>query len=214
MKNNFTGFCLIISGVFFAQNIGIGTNNPTQALDVIGNSVIGTSVYVNQNTYVPNPQGFDVIAIDPQSTSINGKIVKVETLYTPIIIQPYSISNVYRDDITDLNLQIPSDKYVAVITNFEAIPSTSNGLEANNGIYSNTTVKGHFVIRAFESGGTWHVNIGYPTLNPQYNSARYTYNFDIILLSKRFYKVLPESITTYDLGDSYIGDAVTAPSGI
>jgi hypothetical protein len=103
---------------------------------------------------------------------------------------------------------------MVAITNFEAVPSTSNASQPNNGIYSNTTVKGHFVIRTFESGGTWRVNIGYPSLNTQYTSGRYTYNFDVILLSKRFFKVLNESVTTYNLNGDITGDAVTAPSGI
>ncbi len=204
----------MVSGIFFSQNVGIGTPSPTERLEVKGSVAIGTSVYVNPNTYTPNPNGFDVLAVDPQSTVVNGKVMKVETLYTPIIIQPYSISNIYRDDLNNLDLQISTDKYMVAITNFEAIPSTSTVSQPNNGIYSNSSVKGYFVIKAFESGGTWRVNIGYPTLNTQYTSGRYTYNFDVILLSKRFFKVLSESVTTYNLNGDISGDAGTAPSGI
>lgn len=214
MKNYLLILLPMVSGILSSQNVGIGTINPTERFDINGSATIGTSVYVNPNTYTNNPSGFDVLAVDPQSTVVNGKVMKVETLYTPIIIQPYSISNIYRDDLNNLDLQISSDKYMVAITNFEAIPSTTNVAQPNNGIYSNTTVKGHFVIRAFESGGTWRVNIGYPTLNTQYTSGRYTYNFDVILLSKRFFKVLSESVTTYNLNGDISGDAGTAPSGI
>lgn len=214
MKNNLIILLPLVSGMLFSQNVGIKTTTPTEKLEVNGSVAIGTSVYLNPNTYTSVPQGFDVLATDPQSATVNGKIMKVETLYTPIIIQPYSISNVYRDDLNDLNLQIPSDKYMVAITNFEAIPSTTNSSQPNNGIYSSTSLKSYFVIRTFESGGTWHVNIGYPTLSTQYASARYTYNFDIILLSKRFFKVLDPSVTTYNLKGETTGDAVTVPNGI
>lgn len=214
MRNNLLFLLPLVSGLLSAQNVGIRTVDPLEKLDVNGTVAIGTSVYVNPNTYVSNPLGFDVIATDPESAVVNGKILKVETLYTPIVLQPYSVSNIYRDDINNLDLQIPSDKYVVAITNFEAIPTTTNALQPNNGIYSNTSVKGYFVIKTFESGGTWRVNIGFPTLNTQYTSARYNYNFDVILLSKRFFKVLNESVTTYDLQGDIVGDAVTAPSGI
>jgi hypothetical protein len=214
MKNYLIILLPMVSGILFSQNVGIGTISPTEMLEVNGSVAVGTSVYVNPNTYTATPSGFDVLAVDPQSAIVNGKVMKVETLYTPIIIQPYSISNIYRDDLNNLDLQIPSDKYMVAITNFEAVPSTSNSSQPNSGIYSNTTVKGHFVIRTFESGGTWRVNIGYPTLNTQYTSGRYTYNFDVILLSKRFFKVLNESVTTYNLNGDISGDAGTAPSGI
>ncbi len=214
MKTKLLFIFLIVSGKAFMQNVGINTSAPTETLDVLGDVAVGTTVIVNQNTYSPGPQGFDIIATDPQSDLVNGKIVKVETLYTPIIIQPYSVSNIYRDDLNNLDLQIPTDKYMVAITNFEAIPSTSNPSQLNNGLYSTSSVKGHFVIRAFESNGTWRVNIGYPTINTQYTSARYTYNFDVILLSRRFYKVLSETITTYNLGGNVTGEASAAPSGI
>lgn len=214
MKTYFFITSLMMTGIVFSQNVGIKTTSPTERLDVNGNVAINSSVYLNPNTYTPVAQGFDVLATDPQSPTINGKIMKVETLYSPIIIQPYSISNVYRDDINALNLQIPTDKYIVSITNFEAIPTTTNPAQPNNGVYSNTEDKGHFVIKTFQSGGMWHVNIGYPTVNTQYTTGRFTYNFDIILLSKRFFKVLDESVTTYNLNGSNVGDAITTPNGI
>lgn len=134
MKKILSIFSTYISGLLLSQNVGVKTPSPTERLDINGTMAIGTSVYVDQNTYTAN--GFDVIAVDPESTIVNGKVVKVETLFTPIIVQPYSITNIYRDNLNNLDLQIPSDKYMVAITNFEAVPTTVNGTEPNNGIHS------------------------------------------------------------------------------
>jgi hypothetical protein len=197
-------FCLVTQT---KAQVGIGTTTPTEKLEIVGSAAIGTSVTIDPINYVNNPSGFTIVGTDPQSTTVNGKVVALETLYTPVTIQPYNITDVYRDDINDLNLNIPTDKYFITIANFEAIPNVGN-----NGIYTNTTNKGHFVFNAFQSGTTWHVKIGYPTLNTQSTNDRYSYKFDVILYSKRFFKNLGE--VTYNLNGSNSGSAGTAPTGI
>lgn len=204
---------IIISGIGISihAQVGIGTMVPTESLEVIGSVVIGTSVQLNPTDYVNNPAGFTVVATDPQSTPITGKLLAVENLNTPLTIQPYSISNIYRDDLNDLNLNISTDRFFITITNFQAIPSAGN-----NGIYTNTASspinKGYFVINTFEANGTWHVKIGYPTLDTQNVTDRYTYNFDIIMYSKRFFKDL--GTVTYNMQGINSGTAPAAPSGI
>ncbi|WP_294204932.1 hypothetical protein [uncultured Chryseobacterium sp.] len=191
--------------------IGIGTTTPAQKLDVVGSTAVKSSVFLDPVDYVNNPSGFTILGTDPQSGVVNGKVLAVENLYTPLTIQPYSVTNIYRDDLTDLNLNISTDNFFITVANFEAIPSSGN-----NGIYTDTSAnpvnKGHFVFNIFESGGTWHINISYPTLNTQNTTDRYTYNFDVVMYSKRFYKNL--GTVTYDLGGSNNGSAPAAPSGI
>lgn len=196
----------------FSQNVGIGTENPKEILEVIGSVGIATETYTADNTYSNNTTGFSVVSRDPQSSIINGQLYKQETLYAPMVIQPYSVENIYQDDLNDLNLQIPTDKYFVAITNFQAIPFTSNAAEPNNGLFATTNNKGHFEIKVISEGGMWHAKIGYPTLNTHYTSNRYTYKFDIVLFSKRFYKDLGE--IKYNLGGTKAGAANTAPSGI
>jgi len=207
-------YLLIINlciGIIVSAQVGIGTITPTEKLEIAGNAAIGTSVYIDSVNYVNNPSGFTVVATDPQSSIVNGKLLAVENLYTPLTIQPYSVTNIYRDDLNDLNLNISADKFFITLTNFEAVPNAGN-----NGIYTDPNAvpvnKGNLIMETFVSNGIWHVKIGYPTLNTENITDRYTYNFDIILYSKRFFKDL--GTITYDLGGNNTGIAPSAPPGI
>lgn len=212
MKKNILFLALSFSLPVSAQ-IGIGITTPVEKLEVSGSTVVGQSVTIDPVDYVNNAAGFTILGTDPQSAVVNGKVLAVENLFTPLTVQPYSITGIYSDDLTDLNLNIPTDKYFITIANFEAIPSSGN-----NGIYSPLadpepdTNRGHFTLRVFESGPNWHVNIAYPTLNTQNTTDRYTYNFDIIIYSKRFYKDL--GTISVDFGGSNAGSAAAAPNGI
>lgn len=198
-------------GLSVHAQVGIGTVSPTEQLEVVGSVAVTKEVHVNPIDYVANPSGFTIVGTDPSSSVVPGKVMAIENLYTPLTIQPYIISNIYRDDLNDLDLNIATEKFFITIANFEAIPSSGN-----NGIYTNTSAspinKGHFVFNFFEANGTWHVKIGYPTLNTQNVTDRYTYKFDVILYSKRFFKDL--GILTYDLQGSNSGAAPAAPNGI
>ncbi|KQM23396.1 hypothetical protein [Chryseobacterium sp. Leaf201] len=202
-----------LSAARYSSQVGIGVASPVEKLEVAGSVAIGQSVTISPTDYVNNPAGFTILGTDPLSSIVGGEVLSVGNLYTPLTIQPYSITNIYRDDLNDLNLNIPTDKYFVKIANFEAIPNSGN-----NGIYSpvanpvTNTDRGHFTLSIFESGTNWHLNIAYPTLNTENTSDRYNYNFDIIIYSKRFYKDL--GIVTYDLQGSNSGAAPAAPSGI
>ncbi|GEN77841.1 hypothetical protein [Chryseobacterium hagamense] len=212
MKKNILFIFLLFSALSTAQ-VGIGTPSPVEKLEVNGSVAVGQSVTIDPTAYVNNPAGFTILGTDPSSATVGGKVLSIETLYTPLIVQPYSISNIYRDDLNDVNLNIPTDKYFITIANFEAIPSAGN-----NGIYSpvanpdTNSNRGHFTIRVFPSGQNWHVNIGYPTLNTQNTTDRYTYNFDIIIYSKRFFKDL--GTINVNFNGSNNASATAAPSGI
>lgn len=206
MKKNFLFIATLLSSLSMAQ-VGIGVASPVEKLEVAGSMSVSQSITIDPTVYVNNASGFTILGTDPSSSTVGGEVLSVETLYTPLIVQPYSISNIYRDDLDDINLNIPTDKYFVTIANFEAIPATGN-----NGIYSPNSNRGHFTIRVFESGQNWHVNIGYPTLDTQNTTDRYTYNFDIIIYSKRFYKNL--GTINVDFNGSNNASATAAPSGI
>ncbi|WP_322969792.1 hypothetical protein [Faecalibacter sp. LW9] len=104
----------------------------------------------------------------------------------PIIIQPYHIKNIKGDDLNNLNLQIPSDKYIVAISNFEAIDNAGQGFKSENG------KRGKFQYEIFDEGGIWRVRIENPSVNPLNVSNTFDYKFGIIIYSKRFFNDLGE----------------------
>jgi len=201
--------------------VGIGVANPTQMLEVDGGDV-----YVTDKFYVNNlpaydganfgPENFRIVAVDPDSQShgspVDGRLMEFigNQELMPIIIQPYNVTNLSADNLSDLNLNISSSKYVISLSNFEAIP-----VGGALGIYRKSASGGNyvydnFVIRTFENSGTWHVEIRARDANPQTGS--YQYNFDVVLFPKRFFRNLGQ--VTYDLNGSNTGAAVIAPNGI
>ena len=221
----------IILGIFFTissivnAQVGIGVPNPKEMLEIDGGDV-----YINGKFYIDDlpsydgvklgPDQFRMVTIDRQSksrgSSLNGKFMEFRghQEIMPIIIQPYHITNVSKDNLKELNLNISSDKYVISLSNFEAIP-----MNGNEGIYR----KGwyidffkikyeydNFIIRSFEKDGKWHVHIGAKDADPQI--GHYEYSFDIILFPKRFFRNLGE--ITYDLKGKNSGAATAPPTGI
>lgn len=209
-------FLIMLWSIFTFAQIGIGVENPTELLEVDGTTVISDKFYVDGlDDYSGTVDDFHLIAINPESDDFDGSIIEFygNQEIMPIIIQPYEIQNIYRDDLNNLDLKISTDRYVISISNFEAIPSAGNqGLYKTSGNNSSSSSRtyGNFVIRTFEQSGTWRVNIGSPTANTRNTSDRYTYKFDIVLFPKRFFKNLGN--IPYNLNGSNSGQASAAPN--
>lgn len=215
MKNNFSLIALLLT-IFSYSQIGIGVENPTELLEVNGVTVVNDKFYIDGlDDYSSGVDDFHLIAINPSSADFDGSIIEFygNQEIMPIIIQPYEVQNIYRDDLNNLDLKISTDLYVISISNFEAIPSSGNlGLYkiSGNNFSSSSRTYGNFVIRTFEQSGTWRVNIGSPTANTRNTSDRYTYKFDIVLFPKRLFKNLGN--IPYNLNGSNSGQASTAPN--
>ncbi len=210
-----------ISCLSVNAQVGIGISNPSNMLEVDGGDVYVTDkFYINDlpaydgNTY--GPDKFRIVAIDSESqvhgSEVDGRFMEFvgNQEIMPIILQPYSISNLSADNLNDLNLNISTSKYVIALSNFEAVP-----VDGALGIYRKSVsgsdyVYDNFVIRTFESGGNWHVEIRAREANPQAGS--YQYNFDIILFPKRFFRNLGN--INYNLGGVNTGAAAAPPTGI
>lgn len=225
MKTNLLCWLFLAASFTLNAQVGIGVTTPTQMLEVDGGDV-----YVNNKFYINSlpaydgltygPDKFRIVAADKSSeahgAAVDGRIMEFvgNQEIMPIIIQPYQITGVSKDNLRDLDLNISTSKYVISICNFQATP-----IGGSLGIYrkSVTTSGGNtsyvydnFVIRAFESAGKWHVEIRAREADPQTGS--YEYNFDIVLFPKRFFRNL--GTVPYDLDGENTGAAASPPSGI
>ena len=229
MKTYFLIPTLFITFTLSFSQVGIGVTNPTQMLEVDGGHIyVGDDFYIMNSigSYSGDDTGFHIIAADPNSQSkgepLNGELIEFygNQELLPITIQAYEIKNVRYHKLQDLNLQIPSDKYVISLSNFEAIPSSGNlGLyrvSRNTSGFFNTFQNftySNFVIETSEVGNNWHVRIEAPNVSLSHNTSwTYTYKFDIIIFPKRFFKNLGN--LQYNLNGSKNGAAPSAPSGL
>jgi hypothetical protein len=215
MKINISLIAMLLT-IFAQAQLGIGVPNPTQALEVDGVTVVTDKLQIDGlDNYTGSVDNFRLIAINPESTDFDGSVIEFygNQEIMPIIIQPYEVQNIYRDDLNNLNLNISTANYVISISNFQAVPQGTNAglykIAGGNGT-NDEREYGNFVIRTFEQGGTWRVNIGSPTANTRNTSDRYTYKFDIVLFPKRFFKNIGN--LNYNLSSSNSGAAATAPN--
>ena len=228
MKTYFLLPTVLLTCSLALSQVGIGVPNPTKMLEVDGGHMYVAEDFYIMNTvgsYTGNDTGFHIIAADPNSQSkgepLNGELIEFynNQELLPITIQPYEIKNVRYHKMQDLNLQIPSDKYVISLSNFEAIPSTGNlGLyrvsrnTSGFGTFQSFTYS-NFVIETSDVGNNWHVRIEAPNVNLNHNTSwTYTYKFDIIVFPKRFFKNLGD--VQYNLNGSNTGAAPSAPGGL
>ncbi|MBA5629250.1 hypothetical protein [Moheibacter lacus] len=221
MKANLIFSLFFVGYISVYGQVGIGVSSPSNMLEVDNGDV-----YITDKFYVDNlpaydghtlgPGSFRIVAVDADShangSPVDGRLMEFvgNQEIMPIIIQAYNVSNLDADNLTDLNLNISTSKYVISLSNFEAIP-----VGGAQGIYRKSASGGNyvydnFVIRTFENSGTWHVEIRARDANPQTGS--YQYNFDVVLFPKRFFRNL--GTIPYNLNGSNTGAAPSAPTGI
>lgn len=224
MKTNLFSWLFFTACIVSNAQVGIGVPNPNHLLEVDGGDVyVSEKFYINSlpsydgNVY--GPDKFRIVATDQSSQShgsaVDGRLMEFvgNQEIMPIIIQPYRITGINGDNLTDLNLNISTSKYVISLSNFQATPvGGAQGIYRVNatGFFSTTYTYDNFVMRTFESGGSWHVEIRARNANPL--SGSYEYSFDIVLFPKRFFRNLGQVI--YNLGGENEGEAPAPPSGI
>lgn len=140
---------------------------------------------------------YKLAVVDPSEINVEGKKIKGQVKeipaneqVVPIVIQPYHIKNILGDDLNNLDLQIPTSKYIVAISNFQAIDNLNLGFETTN------DQRGRFQYEVFQEGGTWRVRIGNPSVDlvneSPLNLNTSDYKFDIIIYSNKFFNNLGE----------------------
>jgi hypothetical protein len=204
---------LVVLSQSIAQ-VGIGTTNPQAELHIGGDALVQDAFTLNSLPTVSSlEEDFQLITRVRNSTPVGEiKVLDVNARnVAPINIIDYSFTNIHLDNLTDVDLQYDENKYVVGLANFryegDAVKKTPAG---------DTFSIGHFVVRAFTSGGTWHleirnVDLDLPTGDSDGNGVDdfVNYYIQLIVYDKSYFRNLTPIVT--DLGGSNTGDASSIP---
>jgi hypothetical protein len=158
MKNIlFLAVLLTSSAIYKAQGVGIGNTNPTQTLDVTGNTKLSGDLYFeNPGTFTGSSTNSYLIVRDNSDKALK-RYVPATSDYSAINSTVYHITNITPGGISNFDTKIPTSKYYLVIGGFIV-----RGVDNNSNIrITQDTTTEHYIpqysARAFESNGTWRI---------------------------------------------------------
>ena len=205
MKIIYSLYILLCSGAICAQ-VGIGTDAPQADLHVIGDALVqGGLVTTNLSTVSSSEEDFKLVTRITNSDPI-GKITILDPDYmdvAPINTVDYHFINVDLDNLSDVDLLYDQDKYVVGVANFRHVGDAIKKIPGGD----NYSI-GHFVVRTFKSGGTWHLEISNKELDLNVADSL-EYYITLIVYNKLYFREFPAIIT--NLGGSNIGTASSVP---
>ncbi|WP_035336934.1 hypothetical protein [Dokdonia sp. PRO95] len=197
---------ILFSSLAHAQ-VGIGTTNPQADLHIAGDLLVQDAFKTAElGTVSAAEEDFELVT---HITTSNppGLVTKLdvsEVSAAPINVVNYTFSNLEGDNLTDVDLQFKTDKYIVAVANFQYIGDGVSKTTVNPTVRS----MGTFVIRTFESGDSWHLEIGNRELDPVAGGT-VTYKVTLVVYDKSYYRELPQIIT--NLGSSNSGTASSIP---
>jgi len=199
--------CLSIPLGVFSQ-VGIGTITPLADLHVAGEFLVQTQANVAAFDAVSNTDEDFQLIMRTRNSVPSGELKILDTeqvTVAPVNVFEYEFINVSSDNVTDVDLQFDSSRYVVTISNFRHIGDPiAKRLTAGRGEI------GYFVYRTFEdvNTGTWHIEIRNRILdlNP---GDQVSYRVTLTVYDTRFFKKLP--LITSNLNGNNSGTATDVP---
>ena len=206
MKNLLIIIFLFTIGHITAQ-IGIGITAPQTDLHVNGDILVQSSFKLGSLDVVNSiDEDFKLITRSTSSSPV-GRITELDVnarSVAPVNVVDYSFTDISLDNLTDVDLQFDTGKYVVAVSNFRYVGDAITKLPAGA-----TFTVGNFVVRTFESGGTWHLEIKnrHLDLDP---SDSVEYYVTLAVYDKSFFRNMP-TIST-NLGGINSGSASSIPN--
>lgn len=207
MKKHTLLILLVILSISLKAQVGIGTETPFPGFDlhVEGDLLIQDGLKVNGIPKVtPTESNFKLLTRSKNSSPI-GELKRVdvdEISVAPITEVDYQFNNIAGDEVRDVDTQLDASKYIVSISNFRQF----GGAVLKKTVESTKSI-GNFIVRTFQSGGTWHIEIRNENLDQTGNAI--LYRTRILIYDRKYYRSLPK-ITT-DLGGNNSGDASSVP---
>lgn len=197
---------LFVSWNLVISQVGIGITTPEADLHVGGSMLTQTDFKLeNLSTVSATEEDFQLVTRLTTSNPI-GKIATLDVdalKVAPVNIINYTFNNVYLDNLDDVDLQYDETKYVVGVANFRQVGDAIKKVPGGD----NFSI-GHFVVRTFKSGGTWHLEISNKELDLDPTDSL-TYHVTLLVYDKKYFKDLPTIVSS--LGGSNTGVASSVP---
>lgn len=186
--------------------VGIGTTAPEADLHIAGNTLVQDEFTTGNLAVVSSlDEDFKLITRVTSSLPVGEiAVLDVDALnIAPVNVVNYSFTNINLDNLDDVDLQYDASKYVVGVANFRYVGDAIKKVPAGT-----TYSIGHFVVKAFISGGTWHLQIKNEELDLDAGDSL-EYYITLMVYDKSYFRHLTP-ITT-NLGGSNVGTASSVP---
>lgn len=157
-KISFLAVLLISTAIYKAQGVGIGNTNPTQTLDVTGNTKLSGDLYFeNPGTYTGASTNSYLVVRDNSDKALK-RYVPATSDYSAINSTVYHITNITPGGLADFDTKIPTNKYYLIIGGFivRGIDNNSN-IRITNDDPATSKYIPQYSARSFERNGTWRI---------------------------------------------------------
>lgn len=206
MKKTLLLLCICGSMLTFGQ-VGIGTVTPEADLHIAGELLVQDNFKAGTlGTVGSSEENFKLVTRTTNSTPVGEiKVLDVNSLsVAPVNVVKYRFTNIAGDNMRDVDLQYATSDYVVGVSNFRYLGDPIKKIPVGT-----TATIGTFVIRAFESGGSWHLEIQNRDLDlPTGDTVEY--EVTLLVYDKSYFRNLP-SIST-NLSGSNTGTASSVPN--
>ncbi|MCH2489031.1 MAG: hypothetical protein MK211_02665 [Flavobacteriales bacterium] len=206
MKKTLLLLCICGSMLAFGQ-VGIGTVTPEADLHIAGELLVQDNFKAGTlGTVGSSEENFKLVTRTTNSTPVGEiKVLDVNSLsVAPVNVVKYRFTNIAGDNMRDVDLQYATSDYVVGVSNFRYLGDPIKKIPVGT-----TATIGTFVIRAFESGGSWHLEIQNRDLDlPTGDTVEY--EVTLLVYDKSYFRNLP-SIST-NLSGSNTGTASSVPN--
>ena len=202
-------FLIVFAYQITYSQVGIGTTNPTEQLEVIGDVLLTSTIETSTITSIgTTDENFKMLARVTNSSPV-GLIKQLDTdniNVTPIRRQQYKFTNLSNDNIIAVNLNLAVSDYVIIPTDFKW---SGPGLEkagVNNWDFNS------FTIKITQNGGTpnnWQLELQNP-LNEPVNANPIEYEVTLIIYQKAYFKEMGKVVE--DISPYFNGVAVNTPA--
>ncbi|MDF2931580.1 MAG: hypothetical protein K0R36_911 [Chryseobacterium sp.] len=206
MKKILLSAVLIYTSTAFykAQGVGIGNANPSQTLDVTGNTKLsGELFFENPGTYTgPSTQSY-LMVID-NSDKVLKRYVPATAEYSAINSTVYHITNITTEGLANFDTKIPTSEYYLIIGGFIVRGVNDNSNIRIDQSSTNEQYIPLYSARSFEQNGTWRIKF-VPN-----NNRVFDQNPEIRLSVSVYRK---DMLTTVNPGITFDMQAVTSGNG-